>query len=110
MLNESSEQKTQILSLSMVVGVLLNILGIICSPRIGGNTEILVRKALESAKKEGAEIETWSIAGKEVKPCDHCGSCTKTGQCPIKDDMQSLYPKMIGADGILLGSPVYFWS
>lgn len=85
-------------------------MGIICSPRAGGNTEILVRKALESAEKEGAEVETWSIVGKEVKPCDHCGSCIKTGQCHIKDDMQDLYPKMIKAEGIILGSPVYFWS
>jgi multimeric flavodoxin WrbA len=88
----------------------LKILGIICSPRSGGNTEILVRKALESAEKEGAEAEAWSVVGKELKPCDHCGSCIKTGQCHIKDDMQHLYPKMIAADGIILGSPVYFWS
>ena len=71
---------------------------------------MLVRKALESAQKEGAEVETWSIVGKEVKPCDHCGGCIKTGQCYIKDDMVGLYPKMIEADGIVLGSPVYFWS
>ncbi len=69
-----------------------------------------MRKALESAEKEGAEVETWSIVGKEVRPCDHCGSCIKTGQCYIKDDMLGLYPKLIEADGIVLGSPVYFWS
>lgn len=88
----------------------MKILGIVCSPRSGGNTEILVRKALESAEKEGAEVEAWSVAGKDLKPCDHCLSCIKTGQCHIKDDMQALYPKMIEADGIILGSPVYFWS
>ena len=88
----------------------MKILGIVCSPRSGGNTEILVRKALESAEKEGAEVEAWSVAGKDLKPCDHCLSCIKTGQCHIKDDMQALYPKMIEADGIVLGSPVYFWS
>lgn len=69
-----------------------------------------MRKALESAEKEGAEVEAWSVAGKDVKPCDHCLSCISTGQCHIKDDMQALYPKMIAADGIILGSPVYFWS
>jgi len=94
----------------MAAGVSLKILGIVCSPRNGGNTEILTRKALESAKTEGAEVEMWSIIGKDVKPCDHCGSCVKTGQCHIKDDMQGLYPKMIDADGIIIGSPVYFWS
>lgn len=94
----------------MIDGVLLRILGIVCSPRSGGNTEILVRMALESAEKEGAEVEMWSIVGKEVEPCDHCGGCIKTGQCHIKDDMQGLYSKMIEADGIIVGSPVYFWS
>lgn len=88
----------------------LKILGIVCSPRSGGNTEILVREALKAAEKEEAQVEAWSIVGKEVKPCDHCGSCSETGVCYIKDDMQDLYPKMIESDGIILGSPVYFWS
>lgn len=88
----------------------MKILGIVCSPRGGGNTEILVRKALESAEKEGTEVELWGIAGKEVKPCDHCLSCSKTSECHIKDDMQDVYPKMTNADGIIIGSPIYFWS
>lgn len=88
----------------------MKVLGIVCSPRMGGNTEILVRAALESARKEGAEVELWSIAGKDVKPCDHCLSCAKTGRCHIKDDMQELYMKMVEADGIVIGSPIYFWS
>jgi multimeric flavodoxin WrbA len=94
----------------VVHGVLLKVLGIVCSPRSGGNTEILVYKALKSAEREGAEVEMWSFAGKNVKPCDHCESCFETGECRIKDDMQDLYSKMIEADGIIFGSPVYFWS
>lgn len=88
----------------------MKILGIVCSPRKGGNTEILVRKALETAEKKGAEVEIWLFSGKEVKPCDHCDGCSETGICHIEDDMQGLYPKMLEADGIILGSPVYFWS
>lgn len=88
----------------------MKVLGIVCGPRSGGNTEILVRKALESAEKEGAETEMWTISGKDVNPCDHCQSCFAAGECHIEDDMQSLYPKMVEADGIILGSPVYFWS
>lgn len=88
----------------------MKILGITCSPRSGGNTEMLVRRALESAEGEGARVEVWSIIGREVKPCDHCGGCVETGTCHIQDDMQSLYSKMVEADGIILASPVYFWS
>ncbi len=88
----------------------LKILGLVCSPRKGGNTEILVKRTLEAAKKKGADIEAWSIADKEIRPCNHCSSCIQSGECSIKDDMKQLYPKLLEADGILIGSPVYHWS
>ncbi|MDP3879767.1 MAG: flavodoxin family protein [Dehalococcoidales bacterium] len=88
----------------------MKILGLSCSPRKSGNTEILVSEALEGARKEGAEAELYSFSGKEIKPCDGCQSCIKTGKCHIKDDMQTVYQKMIEADGIIFGTPVYFYS
>ena len=84
------------------------ILGISCSPRTEGNTEILVREALQGAHAEGAETEFFSLAGREIKPCDGCGTCQDKGECHIRDDMQELYPLMLAADGILFGTPVYF--
>ncbi len=88
----------------------MKILGVACSPRVGGNTEVLVRRALESAEREGAQVEFWSSVGKKIEPCNHCGSCLQTSECVINDDMQGLYRKMIEADGIILGSPVYFYT
>jgi multimeric flavodoxin WrbA len=86
----------------------MKVLGIVCSPRKGGNTEILIEQALAAARDEGAETDIFLIFGKKIEGCDHCGSCDKTGKCHIKDDMQELYPKMEAADAILFGSPVYF--
>lgn len=89
----------------------MKVLGIVCSPRKGGNTEIMMNKALGSARDYGAEVELWTTAGKNLKPCDGCESCVKRdGKCHIEDDMQELYPKIIGADGIIFGSPSYFDS
>ena len=88
----------------------MKVLGIVCSPRKGGNTEILVEEALAGARSYGAETELWTTAGKELKPCDGCFSCNKTGKCHIKDDMQELYPKIVEAEGLIFGSPVYFMS
>jgi len=88
----------------------MKVLGISCSPRKNGNTDILVQAALEKAKEEGAEIEFITLAGKNIKPCDACYACRTTGQCHIDDDMQELYDKMAEADGLVFGSPVYFWS
>ncbi|MEM3716277.1 MAG: flavodoxin family protein [Candidatus Bathyarchaeia archaeon] len=50
------------------------------------------------------------MAGKEIKPCDACLLCRKTGECHIKDDFQEIFDKMVRADGIILASPVYFGS
>jgi len=86
----------------------MRILGICCSPRKGGNTEILVREALEAAREAGCETELVLVADKKIAPCDGCNSCLNTGTCKIKDDMQQVYEELERADGIILGTPVYF--
>lgn len=88
----------------------MKVLGIVCSPRKGGNTEILVKEALAGAKDSGADTELLTVAGRNIKPCDGCFACEKTGACHIKDDMQEIYEKMLTADGIILGTPVYYWT
>jgi len=89
---------------------MMKVLGIVCSPRLHGNTEILVRESLAKAREEGAEIELVTLAGKTISPCDGCESCRKTKKCHIKDDMQDIYTKLLDADGIIFGTPVYFWT
>ena len=89
---------------------MIYVIGIAGSPRVEGNTEKLVTEALKTAAEEGAQTELIRLANKEIKPCDACLSCRKTGECHIKDDFQEIFEKMIKADGIILASPVYFGS
>jgi multimeric flavodoxin WrbA len=87
------------------------VLGIVCSPRKNGNTEILTKHALTGAAAFGAVTEVWTVSGKDLKPCDACKACIlKEGKCHINDDMQGLYPKVLAADGIIFSSPSYFES
>jgi multimeric flavodoxin WrbA len=86
----------------------MKIVGIVCSPRKGGNTEILVGEALDAARSDGVETELIRLADMNIAPCDGCGSCAKTGVCRIDDDMQSLYRSFDEADGIIFGTPSYF--
>ncbi|MFC1935832.1 flavodoxin family protein [Chloroflexota bacterium] len=88
----------------------MRVLGIVCSPRKGGNTEILVKEALASAEEAGAKTELVSVVGKHIAPCDGCDSCSQTGVCHIQDDMQSLYQQIETANAIAFGSPVYYGS
>jgi multimeric flavodoxin WrbA len=86
----------------------MKILAISCSPNKNGSTVTLLNRSLEGAKADGAEVELFSVAGKDIKPCNACHGCVKTGVCTIKDDMVPLYDKMLAADGIIYGTPVYF--
>jgi len=88
----------------------MKVIGIVGSPRKGGNTERLIFEALEVLSGEGFEVETIRLGELEIKPCRACQSCRKLKRCAIEDDFQGVYEKMVAADGIIIGSPVYFGS
>ncbi len=69
-----------------------------------------MRESIAAAKEMGADIEVEFIAERNIAPCDGCESCMDTGKCKVQDDMQGLYSKLIEADGIVLGTPVYYWG
>ena len=83
------------------------VIGVSCSPRKGGNTDILVQQVLVRAEEAGAGVEFVRVADMQIAPCDACWRCAETERCHINDDMQGIYPKLIGADGIVIGSPVH---
>ena len=81
------------------------------SPRKGGNTEILLRKALEPIAAAGHKTEYVQVGGTRIRGCTACGACgrLKNKRCVIEDDIFNLaFAKMLEADAILIGSPVYF--
>ena len=88
----------------------MKVIGIVGSPRKGGNTETLTRIALEEIEKEGVDTELIRLAEKDIQPCDGCRSCKQTGKCRIQDDFPKIHAEMLKADGILLATPVYFGS
>jgi multimeric flavodoxin WrbA len=87
-----------------------NILGIIGSPRINGNTHVLVSKILEGAEKGGSRGETVFLKDMDIKECDGCHACWKGNECSKYDDMNNLYPKIIESDVIIFGTPVYWYG
>jgi multimeric flavodoxin WrbA len=88
----------------------MKVLGIMGSPRRQSNTEILLDKALEGAREAGAEVEKVLVSKLKISPCLEIYACFKDGNCAIKDDMQSLYQKMLEADHIILASPIFFYG
>lgn len=89
----------------------MKVLGINCSPRKGGNTEILVKEVLKSIKANGIKTEFFQLGGKKVNGCIACMKCreAKDGKCHQKNEILNIcIKKMVEADGIIIGSPTYF--
>jgi multimeric flavodoxin WrbA len=81
------------------------------SGRKDGNTAMLIRRVLSVLEAEGIETELIQLAGEQIRGCNACRTCfsTKNNRCIIKDDNVNAYiQKMVEADGVILGSPVYF--
>ena len=76
----------------------MKILGIWGSHRKGGNSEALLDAFLKGAAQGGAEVEKVALRELKITPCLEIYHCFKDGTCPIKDDMQALYPKLLEAD------------
>jgi multimeric flavodoxin WrbA len=81
------------------------------SPRKNGNTSILIHTVFDVLNKAGIETELVQVGNKTVHGCTACGKCReiRDHRCHIKNDLlNACIEKMIEADGIILGSPVYF--
>lgn len=81
------------------------------SPRKGGNTDQSLQVVLGELQREGIETELIQLGGKNIRGCIACYKCfeNKDKECSIKsDDLNNYFNKMIEADGIIIGSPVYF--
>ena len=78
------------------------------SPKVNGNTYVSINAVAEELKKEGIDVEIINIGNKNITGCKACGGCSKTGKCVINDGVNDIIEKMKDADGIILGSPVYY--
>ena len=81
------------------------------SPKRNGNTFLLISEIFAILQKEGIETELIQLGNKPVHGCTACGKCRelKDGKCHIKNDhLNFCLEKMAEADGIIIGSPVYF--
>ena len=88
----------------------MHVIGIVGSPRKGGNTDVLVTEALRGAASAGATTEKVALVDYEVNPCRACGACHGTGVCAQDDDAAALLEKLFASDAWVLGTPVYWWG
>lgn len=86
----------------------MKVLAINSSARKDGNTAIIIEKVFEELNDAGIETEMIQLAGTVIEPCKACWACSGQNNCVHKKDkFHEIYEKMLDADGIILGSPVY---
>lgn len=86
----------------------MHVLGISTSPRRNGNSDQLLRRALEGASAAGVTTEYIWLGNLTIGPCNECGACDTTGVCVLKDDYERLLPKILEADRLVFATPIFF--
>lgn len=84
----------------------MTILGISGSPR-DGNTNYYVNYVLDLLAEKGHSTEFIHLKDRTIAECDGCYGCIKAKRCIIKDDFDEVFDKMVEADAIIVGTPVY---
>lgn len=78
------------------------------SPRSHGCTARALEEVEKTLHEEGIETETVLVGNKDVRGCIACRSCASTGKCIFDDIVNEIAPKFESADGIIIGTPVYY--
>ena len=88
----------------------MKVLGISTSPRLKGNSDILLREALAGAESTSAKVEYLRVCDLNIAPCVECNACYTTGRCRFEDDYQMVLDKMLNADRLIFASPIFFMT
>ncbi|MBR1822164.1 MAG: flavodoxin family protein [Clostridia bacterium] len=78
------------------------------SPKANGNTALALKEMAAIFAQQGIETETIHVGNKPIRGCVACGGCAKNGKCVFDDLVNETAPKFEAADGIVVGSPVYY--
>jgi len=88
----------------------MKVLGIVGSRRKNGNTSVLVKESLKPFMEKSIDTDLIFLGDLDFQSCNGCNRCKDSFRCVINDDMQGIYTKMFESDGIILGSPTYFYN
>jgi len=80
------------------------------SPRRKGNTATLLTQAIKGARDAGAEVNEIVLRDLKMSPCLEIYGCKQSGRCAIQDDFQGVLEQLLASQGIMLASPIFFYT
>jgi multimeric flavodoxin WrbA len=80
------------------------------SPKTSGNTAFALEQMAQVFADQGIDAEILHVGNQAIRGCIACNSCSKTGRCVFDDCVNQISDKFEQADGLVLGSPVYYAS
>jgi multimeric flavodoxin WrbA len=86
------------------------IVAIYGSPRRKGNTATLLKHAVKGAVDAGAQVDEIILRDFKISPCLEIYACKKEGRCAIKDDFHHVVDQILTAKGLILASPIFFYT
>jgi multimeric flavodoxin WrbA len=88
----------------------MKVIAFLGSPRVEGNTELLLNEAVKAVKEAGHDVTVFKPNVMKLSPCLNCGQCEETGECVIDDDMKKVYQAIQDGDRFILASPIFFFG
>ncbi len=89
---------------------MINILAVYGSQRRKDNTATLLKHAIQGARDADAQVEEILPRDLKMSPCLEIYGCKKSGRCAIRDDFQGVHDQLIACDGLILASPIFFYT
>ena len=89
---------------------MVKIIAICGSPRRDGNSATLLQQAVAGARQAGAQVEEVFLRDYKISPCLEIYNCIKNGECAIRDDFPDILAKLESSTGIILASPIFFYT
>jgi multimeric flavodoxin WrbA len=89
---------------------MIRIAAVYGSPRRKGNTSLLLDQAVRGAREAGAEVSRLILCDFDISPCLEIYGCKKAGICAIRDDFDHVREQILSSDGVMLASPIFFYS
>lgn len=89
---------------------MINLVALYGSPRKAGNSAALLKQAVRGAREVGAAVEEFVLRDLKMSPCLEIYACKQAGECAIKDDFQRVRASLLAAKGVMMASPIFFYT